>query len=95
MNDLINEQDQLCTAALADILSIKIIEPDRIEYLINEYKKIYKINQFSLKENKVELGRLYNYLSDLKEYYDKLDSAKKAINDYNNIPDTSEINIIK
>jgi hypothetical protein len=95
MNDFINEQDQLCTAAVADILSVKIIEPDRIEYLVNEYKEIYKINQFSLKENKVELGRLYNYLSDLKKYYDKLDSAKEALNDYNKIHDTSEISIIK
>ncbi len=95
MNDFINEQDRLCTAAVADILSVKIIEPDRIEYLVNEYKEIYKINQFSLKENKVELGRLYNYLSDLKEYYDKLDSAKEALNDYNKIHDTSEISIVK
>jgi hypothetical protein len=95
MNDFIKEQDQLCTYAITDILNIKIIEPVRIEQLIEKYNEIYKINQFSLEKNKSELSKLYILLSDLKKYYDKLDLAKEALYDYNNITEPSELNIIK
>ncbi len=95
MNNFINIQDQLCTDAIADILSIKIIEPIRIEQLIEKYSEIYKINQFSLEKNKSELNKLYILLSDLKKYHDKLDLAKEALYEYNNIAELSELNVIK
>ncbi len=95
MNDFINEQDQLCTNAIDDILSIQIIEPTRIEQLIEKYNEIYKINQFSLEKNKSELSKLYILLSDLKKYYDKLDLAKEALYEYNNIAELNELNVIK
>ena len=94
MNDFIKEQDRLCAEAVKEILSIKIIDQDRISHLLEQYFELYKINQFTLDKDKVVFTRLYFYLSDLKKYLDKLESAIDALTEYNKIKENTEINII-
>ena len=75
-------------------MSIKIIDQDRISHLLEQYFELYKINQFTLDKDKVVFTRLYFYLSDLKKYLDKLESAIDALTEYNKIKENTEINII-
>jgi hypothetical protein len=91
-----NEQDeQLCKVAVQDILSIKLLNPERIIHLVKLHNELYENAKYAPYGPIGDFYLLYIKLCDFNGLANKIMLAKKALNEFSEIHHLSSGNIIK
>ena len=90
----VNNDEFLCIDAVADIISIRPLKPDRIEHLVKKHNELYE-NTKSISPAQSDFFFLYMKLCELDGLSKKTESAKIALNEFNQIHHLSSGNIIK
>ena len=91
-----NEQDeQLCKVAVQDILSIKLLNPERIIHLVKLHNELYENATYAPYGPIGDFYLLYIKLCDFSGLANKIMLAKKALNEFSEIHHLSSGNIIK
>ena len=94
MMENLNNDEFLCIDAVADIISIRPLKPDRIEHLVKKHNELYE-NTKSISPAQSDFFFLYMKLCELDGLSKKTESAKIALNEFNQIHHLSSGNIIK
>ena len=90
----VNSDEFLCIDAVADIISIRQLKPDRIEHLVKKHNELYE-NTKSISPAQSDFFFLYMKLCELDGLIKKTESAKIALNEFSQIYHLSSGNIIK
>ena len=93
-NDNINDA-QLCSSAVNDILSIKILSTERIQLLIKTYNELYEMANYEPYGPIGDFFLLYIKLSDFNGLAKKSEVVKNALDEFSQIQHMSTGNIIK
>jgi hypothetical protein len=95
MNSLIKEHEQQCEEAVNDILSVNILNVDRIDSVSKKYIDLYNEVNYTPKG---EVGRFFDLflpLIDLSGFIRKLDVVNSALDEYNSISELTDDRLIK
>jgi tetratricopeptide (TPR) repeat protein len=90
----VNNDEALCIDALADIISVRPLKPDRIKHLVKKHNELYE-NTKSISPAQNDFFFLYMKLCELDGLIKKTESAKIALNEFSQIYHLSTGNIIK
>lgn len=91
-----NEQEeQICIDAVKDILSFKLLDPERIGYIIKTYNALYENTNYEPYGPIGDFFLLYIKLCDFQGLAKSIDTAKNALTEFSAIHHLSAGNLIK
>lgn len=89
------QEEQLCRAAVDDILSIKLLDPERISYIIKTYNKLYENTNYKPYGPIGDFFLLYIKLCDFEGLAKRIEVTKNALTEFSAIHHLSTGNLIK
>jgi hypothetical protein len=89
------QEEQLCRDAVQDILSIKLLSPERISYVIKTFNALYENTNYAPYGPVGDFFLLYIKLSDFHGLAERIEIAKNALTGFSSIHHLSAGNLIK
>ena len=91
----VNNDEALCKEAVGDILSVTILNPDRISYLVKTHTELYDKVEYVPHGSISDFFYLYLTLCEFNGIVKKIEVTKIALNEFSQIHHLSSGNIIK
>jgi hypothetical protein len=89
------QEEKLCSDAVLDILSVKLLGPERISYVIKTYNELYENTNYEPYGPIGDFFLLYIKLCDFYSLVKRSEVVKNALEEFNQINHLSTGNIIK
>ena len=90
-----NILEKLCKEALDEILSVKLLNPDRIEFLFRKYVDLNNENKYTPNGKIGDFFHLFIVIMDLYSYVENLEIVKTALKEYSELDNHKKETIIK
>lgn len=90
-----NILEKLCKEALDEILSVKLLNPDRIKFLFRKYVDLNNENKYTPNGKIGDFFHLFIVIMDLYSYVENLEIVKTALKEYSELDNHKKETIIK